>query len=55
VRGVPFFVFENKYGVSGAQPPELFAQALETVWSEKQPSLISLDGGSGEACGPDGC
>ncbi len=55
VRGVPFFVFENKYGVSGAQPPELFAQALETVWSEKQPSLITLDGGSGEACGPDGC
>ena len=55
VRGVPFFVFENKYGVSGAQPPELFAQALETVWSEKESSLITLDGGPGEACGPDGC
>src|SRR5690606_25676820 len=24
VRGVPFFVFDNKYGISGAQPQELF-------------------------------
>ena len=37
VRGVPFFVIENKYGVSGAQPPEVFAQALETVLAEQGP------------------
>lgn len=56
VRGVPFFVFGNKYGVSGAQPPEVFSQALETIWSETQSSpLISLQGEEGEACGPDGC
>lgn len=29
VRGVPFFVFENKYGVSGAQPLEIFTQTIE--------------------------
>jgi len=28
-RGVPFFVFDNKYAVSGAQPAEVFAQALK--------------------------
>ena len=55
VRGVPFFVFENKYGVSGAQPPEVFLQALQTVWQERTPGLITLDGNAGEACGPDGC
>lgn len=55
VQGVPFFVFANKYGVSGAQPPEVFAQVLETVASEQAPSLITIDGESGEACGPDGC
>ena len=55
VRGVQFFVFQNKYGVSGAQPPEVFAQALETVWNERTPGLITLDGGTGEACGPEGC
>ena len=43
VRGVPFFVFGNKYGVSGAQPPEVFTQALETLWEESSP-LITLDG-----------
>ena len=55
VRGVPFFVFANKYGVSGAQPPEVFRQALETVWGERTPGLITLDGSAGEACGPEGC
>ena len=54
VRGVPFFVIDNKYGVSGAQPPELFLQALNTALGEQKPSLITLDG-AGEACGPDGC
>jgi predicted DsbA family dithiol-disulfide isomerase len=28
ISGVPFFVLDERYGVSGAQPPELFAQAL---------------------------
>ncbi|MHA6510939.1 DsbA family oxidoreductase [Tessaracoccus sp. Z1128] len=55
VRGVPFFVFDGKYGVSGAQPPEVFLQALEVSWSERTPSLITIDGGTGEACGAEGC
>src|SRR5215207_8773235 len=29
IRGVPFFVIDGKYGVSGAQSPETFAQALK--------------------------
>jgi protein disulfide-isomerase len=29
VRGVPFFVFDRKYAVSGAQPVEVFIQTLE--------------------------
>ena len=28
IRGVPFFVIDGKYGVSGAQNPDVFAQAL---------------------------
>jgi predicted DsbA family dithiol-disulfide isomerase len=28
VRGVPFFVFDNKYGVSGAQSVDVFVEAL---------------------------
>lgn len=34
VQGVPFFVFNNKYGVSGAQPVEAFEQVLNQVHAE---------------------
>jgi predicted DsbA family dithiol-disulfide isomerase len=51
---VPFFVLDRKYGVSGAQPAEVFAQALEQAWGSHSPlKLIQQDGA--EACGPDGC
>lgn len=35
IQGVPFFVFDEKYGVSGAQPPEAFAQVIERVRAER--------------------
>ncbi|MEU4097505.1 DsbA family oxidoreductase [Streptomyces sp. NPDC026673] len=35
--GVPFFVLDRKYGVSGLQPAELFTRALEQAW-ENQPA-----------------
>jgi predicted DsbA family dithiol-disulfide isomerase len=34
INGVPFFVVDGKYGVSGAQPPEAFAQIARQVWAE---------------------
>ncbi len=34
VQGVPFFVFDRKYAVSGAQPPDHFLQALNQSLSE---------------------
>jgi predicted DsbA family dithiol-disulfide isomerase len=33
--GVPFFVIDRKFGISGAQPTEVFAQALERAWDEE--------------------
>jgi predicted DsbA family dithiol-disulfide isomerase len=33
--GVPFFVVDMKYAISGAQPLEAFVQTLETAWNEK--------------------
>lgn len=36
VQGVPFFVFNYKYAVSGAQPQEAFSQVLTQVWEEEQ-------------------
>ena len=35
ISGVPFYVFDGKYGVSGAQETATFAQVLEQVAAEK--------------------
>jgi predicted DsbA family dithiol-disulfide isomerase len=35
VRGVPFFVFDRKYAVSGAQPIEHFEETIQTVLTSK--------------------
>ncbi|MFD5544501.1 DsbA family oxidoreductase [Streptomyces sp. NPDC127079] len=53
-NGVPFFVLDRKYGVSGAQPAEVFTQALSQAWGARSPLKLIDDGGA-EACGPDGC
>ena len=34
IRGVPFFVFGEKYALSGAQPPEVFERALAQAIEE---------------------
>ena len=31
-NGVPFFVFDRRYGISGAQPVEAFTQTLDAAW-----------------------
>jgi len=36
INGVPFFVIDGKYGVSGAQPAEAFSQIVRQVWTERQ-------------------
>jgi predicted DsbA family dithiol-disulfide isomerase len=53
-NGVPFFVLDRAYGISGAQPAEVFAEALARAWDEGSPLRLIDDGGA-EACGPDGC
>jgi predicted DsbA family dithiol-disulfide isomerase len=59
VQGVPFFVFNEKYAVSGAQPEEIFTQVLEKVWQEesKTPVLhtITAEDISTGYCTGNGC
>lgn len=54
VRGVPYFVFDNKYAVSGAQPTELFEQVLAKVWAEAAPQHVQLTSPDGASCDLDG-
>lgn len=35
VNGVPFYVFDRKFAVSGAQPTNVFRSALEKAWQEE--------------------
>ena len=38
INGVPFFVIDGHYGVSGAQPAEVFARTLSDIVSERERS-----------------
>lgn len=51
IRGVPFFVFNNKYAVSGARPSEVFAGVLSQVWDEEHPADQNAEGA---VCTPEG-
>lgn len=34
--GVPFFVVDMKYGISGAQPLEAFVETINAAWNERE-------------------
>jgi predicted DsbA family dithiol-disulfide isomerase len=56
IKGVPFFVMNNKYGVSGAQAVPVFTQTLEKAFEEwdAEQAKPKLDVIEGPTCGPDG-
>ena len=53
ISGVPFFVVDGRYGISGAQPAEVVLQALEQAWADRAPLVTA--GGSGPACDDGSC
>ena len=50
VQGVPFFVFDDKYAVSGAQPSAVFAEVLAKVWAEAPPRARPALVAGGASC-----
>jgi predicted DsbA family dithiol-disulfide isomerase len=57
VQGVPFFVFDAKYAISGAQHEETFLNTLHKVWEEGSfnSKVALLNTTDGDSCGVDGC
>ncbi|MDY0074740.1 MAG: DsbA family oxidoreductase [Acholeplasmataceae bacterium] len=55
VQGVPFFVLNRKYGISGAQQTEYFLQALEQIWKEENPLETLSNQDDSQACEHDEC
>lgn len=41
ISGVPFFAIDERYGISGAQPPEHILDALRQAWSEAAPAAVA--------------
>ena len=54
VRGVPFFVLNDKYAVSGAQSPDTFLEVLNQTWIEFEEENKPLIVTEGESCTVDG-
>ena len=54
INSVPFFVFNDKYGVSGAQQPETFLEVLQKSWEEFSEGDKGLKIIQGDSCDVDG-
>jgi predicted DsbA family dithiol-disulfide isomerase len=55
ISGVPFFVIDGRYGVSGAQPSDLFLQSLTQAWGERSPLTALVGDGAVASCEGDSC
>jgi predicted DsbA family dithiol-disulfide isomerase len=53
--GVPFFVVDATYGVSGAQPTEVFSQLLDQAWAARSPITMVSAAGTAPGCEGDEC
>lgn len=54
IRGVPFFMIDDKFGISGARGAEAFASVLEKAWKESHP-LHMIDEGEANVCADGAC
>jgi predicted DsbA family dithiol-disulfide isomerase len=55
IRGVPFFLFGEAIGVSGAQPTGVMMRALEQAWEDARSAWEAGEEGEPAVCEPDGC
>lgn len=59
VQGVPFFVINRKYAISGAQPESLFLNTLQKIWEEENNvsplQTITNEEAPGASCTDEGC
>ncbi|MDY0081728.1 MAG: DsbA family oxidoreductase [Ignavibacteriaceae bacterium] len=55
IHGVPFFVIDRKYGVSGTQPVEAFVEALTQAYQESKPKFEMIGKQDEGVCEDDNC
>ncbi|HVW31313.1 MAG TPA: DsbA family oxidoreductase [Acidimicrobiia bacterium] len=54
ISAVPYFVIDRKFGIPGAQPPDVILQVLNRAWAKLQP-VTPAGGGAEPACDGDAC
>jgi predicted DsbA family dithiol-disulfide isomerase len=54
INGVPFFVIDRRYGISGAQSPATILGVLGEAWEKSHPPLVTSVG-EGSACEGEAC
>lgn len=52
ISAVPFFVIDRRFGLAGAQPPEVLGEGLRRAWEARSPLAVVAEG---DSCGVDGC
>jgi predicted DsbA family dithiol-disulfide isomerase len=52
ISAVPYFVIDRRFGLAGAQPPEVLGEGLRRAWEAQAPLAVVAEG---DVCGPDGC
>lgn len=55
ITGVPFFAIDEQYGISGAQPTEVFSRALQEIWAETHPLICVGSASDAGLCEDDFC
>jgi predicted DsbA family dithiol-disulfide isomerase len=55
IHGVPFFVIDRKYGISGAQPIEIFIETLKKAYQENYPKFEMVETKDDGICEGDNC
>jgi predicted DsbA family dithiol-disulfide isomerase len=53
IRSVPFYLINKKYALTGAQPTDVFVQALEKIIAEEK--IVVLNNQDGAICDENGC
>jgi predicted DsbA family dithiol-disulfide isomerase len=55
ISGVPFFVIDGRYAISGAQPADAVLQALDQAWAERPPLTLVAPEGAAPSCEGESC
>jgi predicted DsbA family dithiol-disulfide isomerase len=55
ISAVPFFVLDGRYGIAGAQPPEVILGALKQAWRDRSPLTVLGHDADVDICGDGSC